>query len=63
MVAVFIVFKGTSILSSRVAVPLYIPTDRVGRFLMCAVLSHLGVVIFHSRHRKLRQLLVYFTTE
>ena len=34
-------FKGTSILSSSVAVPLRIPIDSVGGFLMCAILSHL----------------------
>ena len=32
MVALLLVFKGTSILFSLVAVPIYIPTNRVGGF-------------------------------
>ena len=33
MVALFLVFKGTFILFSTVAVPIYIPTNSVGGFL------------------------------
>ena len=40
MVALFLVFKGTSILFSIVAVPVYIPTNSVGGFPFPSHLFH-----------------------
>ena len=39
MILIFLVFWGTSVLSSTVAVPIYIPTNSVGRFPFLHTLS------------------------
>jgi len=41
MVAVFLVFKGTSIFFSIVALPVYIPTNSVGGFPFLHILSRI----------------------
>ena len=52
MLVLFLVFKGTSILFSIVVIIIYIPTDRVGRFLFST--SSLGFIIarrcFYNGH-------------
>ena len=46
MVALFLVFKGTSILFSIVAVPIYIPANNVGGFLSLHTLSSIYCLWF-----------------
>ena len=48
MVALFLVFWGDTILFSKVAAPIYIPTKSMGRFLFPHTLQHLLFVYFFN---------------